>query len=67
MGTVLRAVFAFAVAFSLADPRGFASVFETPRLAAVKAELAAAHPGASVQLMLENGLKTLKHGRPLSR
>jgi len=56
MGTLLRAVFAFAVAFALADPHGFASAFGTPRLAEVKAELAAAHPGAKLQRMLETGL-----------
>ena len=67
MGTVLRAVFAFAVAFAIADPHGFASIFETPRLAAVKTELAATHPGASVQLMLESGLKDLQHTRPTRR
>ena len=67
MGTVLRAVFAFIVAFWLADPHGFASTFGTPRLAQVKAELAAAQPGARLELMLESGLKNLQHTKPTRR
>jgi len=60
MGTFLRAVFAFAVAFAVADPQGFASAFGTPRLAAVKAELAAARPGARLQRMFDSGLNDLE-------
>jgi hypothetical protein len=59
MGTLLRAVFAFAVAYALYAPHSFADHFETPRLAAVKADLAAAQPGAKLQLMIEDGLKRL--------
>jgi len=59
MGTVLRAVMGFAIAFALYAPREFRGYFETPRLAQVKAELAATHPAADLQLMIEGGLKQL--------
>ncbi|MGA7675802.1 MAG: hypothetical protein WCA78_12260 [Rhizomicrobium sp.] len=59
MGTLLRAVFAFAIAFAITAPQRFAATFDTPRMAAVKAELAATHPGAKLQLMIEDGLKRL--------
>ena len=59
MGTLLRAVFAFAVAYAVYAPHSCATYFETPRMAAVKAELAAAHPDAKLQLMVEGGLKSL--------
>ena len=59
MGTLLRAIFAFAVAYSVYAPHDFAAYFETPRVAVVKADLAAAQPGAKLQLMIENGLKRL--------
>ena len=63
MGTLLRAVFAFAVAYAVYAPRDFAAHFETPRIAAVKADLAAAQPRAKLQLMIENGLKSLPQGK----
>ena len=59
MGTLLRAVFAFAVAYAVYAPHDFAAHFETPRVAAVKADLAAAQPGAKLRLMIEDGLKQL--------
>ncbi|HEY0281098.1 MAG TPA: hypothetical protein VGC27_00545 [Rhizomicrobium sp.] len=59
MGTVLRAVFAFAVAYAVYAPHEFAAHFETPRFAAVKADLAAAQPGVKLQRMIEDGLKRL--------
>jgi len=63
MGTVFRAILGFAVASAIIAPHDFAVYFGTPRLAAVKAELAAAHPGAKLQLMIENGLKRLPAGK----
>ena len=59
MGTLLRAAFAFAVAYAVYAPHSFAAYFETTPLAAVKADLAAAQPGVKLQLMIENGLKRL--------
>jgi len=59
MGTLIRAVFAFAVAYAVYAPHDFAAYFETPRMAAVKVDLAAAQPGAKLQLMIEDGLKRL--------
>jgi hypothetical protein len=59
MGILLRAIFAFAVAYAIYAPHDFAAHFETPRMVAVKADLAAAQPGAKLQLMIENGLKRL--------
>jgi hypothetical protein len=59
MGTLLRAVFAFAVAYSVYAPHDFAAHFETPRVAAVKADLAAAQPGAKLRLLIEDELKRL--------
>ena len=59
MGTLLRAVFAFVVAYALYAPHDFAAHFETPRLAAVKADLAAAQPGAKLQLVIADKLKRL--------
>ncbi len=59
MGILVRAVFAFAVAYAIYAPHDFAAHFETPRMAAVKAELAAAQPRAKLQLMIEDGLKRL--------
>ena len=67
MGTLLRAVFAFAVTIAVADPQGFASAFGTPRLQAVKAELAATHPGTRLQFMLESGLKDLPREQRFGR
>ena len=63
MGTLLRAAFAFAVAYSVYAPHDFAAHFETPRLAAVKTDLAAAQPGAKLRLMIEDGLKRLPKGK----
>ena len=63
MGTLLRAVFAFAVAYAVYAPRDFAATFETQRITVVKADLAAAQPGAKLQLMIENGLKRLPEGK----
>ena len=60
MGILFRAVFSFAVAYAIYAPHGFAAHFDTPRMAAVKAELAATHPGADLRLMVENGLKRLQ-------
>ncbi|MGC9954813.1 MAG: hypothetical protein ABSD21_11110 [Rhizomicrobium sp.] len=62
MGTLFRAIFAFAIAYAIYAPHSFAAYFKTPRMAAVKAELTAAHPGAKLQLMIENGLKRLPAG-----
>ena len=59
MGTLLRAVFAFAVAYAVYAPRDFAACFETQRIAVVEADLAAAQPGAKLQLMIKDGLKHL--------
>jgi hypothetical protein len=59
MGTLIRAVFAFAVAYSVYAPHDFAAHFDTARLAVVKADLAAAQPGTKLQLMIEDGLKRL--------
>jgi hypothetical protein len=59
MGTLIRAVFAFAVAYAIYAPHDVAAYFETPRMVAVKAELAAAQPGAKLRLMVEDGLKGL--------
>ena len=64
MGTLLRAAFAFTIAFAIASPHRFATTFGTERLAAVKADLAAAHPGAKLQFMIEDGLKRLPPGKP---
>lgn len=63
MGTLIRAVFAFAVAYAVCAPHDFAAHFETPRIAAVKAEIAAAQPRAKLQLMIEDGLKRLPSGK----
>jgi hypothetical protein len=59
MGTLLRAVFAFAVAYAIYAPQDFAAHFDTPRVAVVKADLAAVQPRAKLQLMIEDGLKRL--------
>jgi hypothetical protein len=59
MGTLIRAVFAFAVAYAVYAPHSFATYFETTPLAAVKADLAAAQPRAKLQLMIESGLESL--------
>jgi hypothetical protein len=63
MGTLLRAAFAFAVAYAVYAPNDFAAHFETPRMAAVKADLAAAQPGVKLQLIIEDGLKRLPEGK----
>jgi hypothetical protein len=63
MGTLIRAVFAFAVAFAIYAPHDFAAYFETQRIAAVKADLADAHPRAKLQLMIESGFKSLPSGK----
>ena len=63
MATLLRAIFAFAVAYYVYAPDNFAAYFETPSMAAVKADLAAAQPGAKLQLMIQNGLKRLPEGK----
>ena len=63
MGTLLRAAFAFAVAYAIYAPRDFAAHFKTPHLAEVKADLAAAQPGAKLQIVIENGLKRLPEGK----
>ena len=63
MGTLLRAAFAFAVAYAVYAPHDFAAHFETPRIAAVKADLAAAQPGTKLTLMIEDGLKRLPKGK----
>ncbi len=63
MGTLIRAVFAFAIAYAVSAPHDFAAHFDTPRVAAVKADLAAAQPGAKLQLMFENGLERLSEGK----
>ena len=63
MGILLRAVFAFAVAYAVYAPHSFADHFETPRIATVKADLAAAQPGAKLRLMIEDGLKRLPEGK----
>jgi hypothetical protein len=63
MGTLIRAAFAFAVAYAFYAPHDFAAYFETPRMAAVKADLAAAQPRAKLQFMIENGLKHLPEGK----
>ena len=41
MGTLIRAAFGFAIAYAVYAPHGFAAHFDTPRMSAVKAELAA--------------------------
>lgn len=63
MSTLLRAVFAFAVAYAIYAPHSFATYLGTPRMAVVKADLAAAQPGAKLQLMIEGGLKRLPSGK----
>ena len=59
MGTLIRAVFGIAVGYWLYAPDSFAAHFNTPRLMAAKAEIAATHPGADLRLIVENGLKRL--------
>jgi hypothetical protein len=59
MGTVFRTILGFTVAFAIIAPHSFATYFETQRLAVVKAELAAAHPGAKLQRMIESEWNTL--------
>jgi hypothetical protein len=60
MGILLRAAIAFVVAYAVYAPHDFAAHFETPRMAAVKADLAAAQPGAKLQLMIVDELKRLQ-------
>ncbi|MBU6299482.1 MAG: hypothetical protein KGJ79_07435 [Alphaproteobacteria bacterium] len=57
MGLLLRAAFAFAIAFAVLSPDSFAAYFGTPRLAAVKAELAVARPAHKLRTMIAAGLK----------
>jgi len=57
MGLLFRAVFSFAIAYAIYAPHSFAAHFDTPRMVAVKAELAATHPGADLRLMIEDGLR----------
>jgi hypothetical protein len=67
MGTLLRAVFGIAIALAVYAPDRFMSVFDTPRLAAVKADLAATHPGADLWRMIGNELKRLPEEESNSR
>ncbi len=57
MGLLLRAAFAFMIAFAVLSPDSFAAYFGTPRLAALKAELAAAHPAGKLRVMLAASLE----------
>ena len=57
MGTLLRAVFGFAIALAVYSPHAFATYLGTTRLTAVKAELAATHPKADLQAMIRDELK----------
>ena len=59
MGTLIRAIFGIAIGYWLYAPHSFAAHFDTPRLQAAKAELAATHPGADLRLIVENGLRQL--------
>jgi hypothetical protein len=59
MGTLFRAIIGIAIGYALYAPHSFAAHFDTPRLVAVKAELAATHPGADLRHIVENGLKQL--------
>jgi len=59
MGLLFRAVFSFAVAYAIYAPHSFAAHFDTPRMVAVKAELAATHPGADLRAIIKDGLKRL--------
>jgi hypothetical protein len=57
MGTLLKAVFAFFVAFSVLSPDKVAAHFDTPRFHAVKAELAAGRPAEKLWLDMKSWLK----------
>jgi len=63
MGTLLRVIVAFAIAYAVYDPHAFAAYFDTHGMTAAKAELAATRPGAEVRLVIEQGLKHLRAGR----
>jgi hypothetical protein len=49
MGTLLRAAFAFLIAFSIQNPERAAACFETLGLQTVKAQLKADHPRANLE------------------
>ena len=57
MGLLLRAAFAFTIAFAVLSPDSFAAYFGTPRLAAVKMELASARPAGKLRAMLAASLE----------
>ena len=59
MGLLIRAIFSFAVACAIYAPDRFAAHFDTPRMAAAKAEIAATHPGADLSAMIVDGFKRL--------
>ena len=63
MGTVLRAVCGIAIALAVYSPRAFSSVFDTPSLMSVKAQLSAAHPADKVGILVEDGLRRLPGAR----
>lgn len=54
MGMLLRAAFAFFVAYSVYAPDKVAAHFDTPRFHAVKAELRAERPVAKLGAAIEN-------------
>lgn len=44
MGTVLKAVIGFGIAFYVWSPASFAAHFETPAVASLRTQIEAAHP-----------------------